>query len=88
MASEVRRVTKAGYKMSLSKLKSGKMWRCKLNANVRFNFVTRFCNPMPCFWLTNGNNAKQGNARKAFIHAAWQRTETYYDKLKNALLAV
>ncbi len=40
---------------------------------------------MPCFWLTNGNNAKQGNARKAFIHAAWQRTETYYNKLNELL---
>jgi hypothetical protein len=43
---------------------------------------------MPSFWLTNGNNAKQGNNREACIHAGSQRTETYYDKLKNALLAV
>jgi len=88
MVGEVRRVTKAGYKMSLSKLKSGKMWRCKLNANVRLYFVTRFCNPMAYFWMTNGNNAEQGITREACIHAGWQRTETYYDKLKNALLAV
>jgi hypothetical protein len=43
---------------------------------------------MACFWLTNGNNAKQGNTREASIYAGLQRTETYYDKLKNALLAV
>ena len=43
---------------------------------------------MACFWLTNGNNAKRGIIREACIHGGWQRTETYYDKLKNALLAV
>ena len=63
-------------------------FRVIFDVKMRLYFVTRFCNPMPCFWLTNGNKAKQDNARKAFIHAGWQRTETYYDKLKNGLLAV
>jgi hypothetical protein len=43
---------------------------------------------MACFWMTNGNNAKRSITREACIYAGSQRTETYYDKLKNALLAV
>jgi len=60
-------------------------FRVIFDVKLPLYFVTQFCNPMPCFWLTNGNNAKQGNARKAFIHAAWQRTETYYNKLNELL---
>jgi len=63
-------------------------FRVIFDVKMRLYFVTRFCNPMACFWMTNGNNAKRSNTREACIHAAWQRTETYYDKLKNALLAV
>jgi hypothetical protein len=63
-------------------------FRVIFDAKMRLYFVTQFCNPMAYFWLTNGNNAKRGNAREACIDAGWQRTETYYDKLKNGLLAV
>jgi hypothetical protein len=63
-------------------------FRVIFDVKMRLYFVTRFCNPMPSFWLTNRNNAKQGIPREACIHGAWQRTETYYDKLKNGLLAV
>ncbi len=63
-------------------------FRVIFDVKMRLYFVTRFCNPMACFWLTNGNNAKRSITRKACIHAGLQRTETHYDKLKNALLAV